>query len=85
MIVPAEVQHAVDQQDHKFFFQWMARRLRLALGGRQRNDDVTEVRAGQVETMGCVCLAEGKRQDVGAAVLVPEPVVEPLHPSITDE
>lgn len=85
MIIAAEMQHAMDQQRHEFFFQRPAFRLGLTLSRRHRNDDLAEVRSRLIEAMRRPRLPKGKGQDVGAAILAPETAIELPHSAITDE
>jgi hypothetical protein len=85
VVVPAEMQHAVNQQRDDFLVQGSAASLRLALGDRQGDDHITEMRAGLAEVMRCPTLSKGESEDVRRPVFVPEQAVEPPHPPITDE
>jgi hypothetical protein len=85
MIVPAQVQHSMNQQGHHFFFQRPLRRLGLALSERQGNDHVPEMCSRPVEVMGRPAFPERKGEHVGPSVLASKPVVEPSHPAIAHE
>src|SRR5689334_25391339 len=85
MIIAAEMQHTMDQQRHKFFFQRSSCRLGLTLSRRQGDDYVTEVRGSSMEAVRCPCLSEREGQYVRTAIIVSKPAVEPPHPPIAHQ
>ena len=85
MIIAAEMQHTMDQQRHKLFFQRSASRLGLTLSRRQGNDYVTEVGGSSMEAVRCSCLSEREGQYVRTAIFVSKPAVEPPHPPIAHQ
>ena len=85
VIIPAKVEDATDQQGGNFSVQRPVCRLGLTLGGRQRNDEVTEVNGRAMNGMRSLRLSVGKGEHVRRAVLVTESVVEAPHSPISDE
>lgn len=85
VIIAAEVQHAMDQQRHEFFFERPAFRLGLTLSRWHRNDDLAQVASGLIEAMRRSSLPKGEGQDVRAAILTPEAAIELPHSTIADE
>jgi hypothetical protein len=85
MIIPAEMQHTMDQQRHELFFQRSASRLGLTLSRRQADDDLTEVGGSSMEAVRRSCFSEREGQDVRTAIFVSKPAVEPPHPPIAHE
>jgi len=75
MIIAAEMQHTMDQQRHKLFFQRSASRLGLTLSRRQGNDYVTEVGGSPVEAVRCSCLSKREGQYVRTAIFVSKPAI----------
>ena len=85
MVISAQVQHAVYQQCHQLFLQRPAGSLGLPLRRRQGNHDVPEMGGHPMEAVRRSRLTKRKRQNIGAAVLLPKAVIEPSHPPVAHE
>jgi hypothetical protein len=85
MIIPAEMQHTVNQQRYDLFFQRPAGSLGLALSRRQRDHDIAKMRASLMKAMRRSRLPKGKCQNIRRTILLPKSAVEPPHSAIAYE
>ena len=85
VIIPAEMEHTMDQQRHELLFQRPTSSPSLALSHGQRDDYLAEVRGKLRKAMRRSRLPKGKRQNIRTTILFPIPAVEPPHSAIAHE
>jgi hypothetical protein len=85
MIIATEMQHSMDQQRDELFFQRPACRVGLTLSCRKGDHDITQMRRSLMKSVGRTRLPKGKGQNVGAAIFMTKPVIQPPHPAIAYE
>ena len=83
VIVPQEVENAVDYQPGDFPPKRVALRPGLPEGGRDRNDDVAQ-KTGRASFQ-VAGILQRKRQNVGGLILAAVDPVEGLNPAVADE
>ena len=85
MIVPKEMEKAVDEEPLQLIIEWNAVFFRLSPGFMEVDDDITEHEFGAGAGRQRKTVQLGEREDVGGSVHAAMQAVQCPHPAVIDE